>query len=98
MTRSDIKPGYTIKLNNGSIYTVYIVDSIKYICRPQVYHISLRLNEVCNENLSPLPGISPIVKIWDNGGKLVYFLEKTVTKEEIAAMLNVPVERLRIKL
>lgn len=99
MTRSDIKPGYAIQLGNGSTYTIYIVDNIKYICRPQVYHISLRLNEICNEDLSPVEGASPIAKVWDNFGSLVHKREGTVTisMEQIAKMLNIPVSQLRIK-
>jgi hypothetical protein len=59
----------------------------------------LRLDEVCNEDLSPIKGVSPIIKVWDNFGSLVYEREKTVTisMEQIAKMLNISVERLRIK-
>lgn len=99
MTRSGIKPGYIIKLNNGSIYTIYMVENIKYVCLPQAHHMCLRLAEICNEDLSPVKGISPIVKIFDNFGGLVHKREETITvsMEQIAKMLNVPVSQLRIK-
>ena len=99
MTRTQIKPGYLIKLENGSIYSIYMVDVTKYVCRQQAYHMCLKLDEVCNEDLSPVKGTSPIVKVWDNFGNLVYKREETVTvsMEQIAKMLNIPVERLRIK-
>jgi hypothetical protein len=59
----------------------------------------LKLDEVCNEDLSPVKGISPIVKVWDILGNLVYSREETVTisMEQIAKMLNIPIENLRIK-
>jgi hypothetical protein len=59
----------------------------------------LKLDEVCNEDLSPVKGISPIVKVWDTLGNLVYSREETVTVslEQIAKMLNIPVSQLRIK-
>ena len=100
MRRNGIKPGYVIKLDNGSTYTIYMVENAKYVCRPQTHHMCLKLEEVCNEDLSPVKGVSPIVKVCDNYGRLMYFREETVTvsKEQIAAMFNVPIERLRIKL
>ena len=99
MTRTQIKPGYIIKLENGSIFSIYMVDVTKYVCRQQAYHMCLRLDEVCNEDLSPVKGVSPIVKIWDRDKKLVYCREETVTvsMKQIAEMLNVPVAQLRIK-
>lgn len=99
MTRSDIKPGYVIKLNNESTYTIYMVDDIKYICLPQTHHMCLKLSDICNEDLSPMKGISPIIKVWDRNDKLVYNREETftVSMEQIAKMLNIHVSQLRIK-
>ena len=99
MTRNEIKPGYTIKLDNGSIHTIYMVENTKYVCRRQAYYMCLKLNVVCNEDLSPIKGISPIAKVWDVDGKLVYSREETITvsMKQIAEMLNIPVEKLRIK-
>lgn len=99
MIRNEIKPGYVIKLDNGSTFTIYMVENTKYVCRQETHHMCLKLEEVCNEDLSPIKGVSPIVKVWDNYGRLMYFREETVTvsMEQIAKMLNIPVERLRIK-
>ena len=99
MTRNEIKSGYTIQLNNGSIYTIYNVGDVRYICPQQTHHMCLRLNEICNDDLSPMKGISPIVKVWNDVEKLVYVREKivTISMEQIAKMLDIPVEQLRIK-
>lgn len=99
MTRTQIKPGYAIQLNNKNIYTIYMVGDIKYICLQQAHYMCIKLDEVCNENLFPVRGTSPIVKVWDNYGNLVYKREETVTisMEQIAKMLNIPVSQLRIK-
>ena len=99
MTSNEIKYGYTIQLDNGSIYTVYNVAEVRYICLQQTHYMCLKLYDLCNTDLSPREGVSPIVKIWDRDKKLVYSREETVTvsMEQIAKMLNVPVERLRIK-
>lgn len=99
MTRTQIKPGFTIKLDNGTTFTIYMVENTKYVCRQQAYHMCLKLDEICNEDLSPIKGVSPIIRVWDNNGKLVYEREKTITlsMEQIAKMLNIPVEQLRIK-
>lgn len=99
MTRSDIRPGYTIKLKNRNIFIVYMVGNTKYICLPRTHYISTKLSNVFNEDLSPVRGNSPIIRVWDNNGKLVYEREKTITlsMEQIAKMLNIPVEELRIK-
>ena len=79
MTRNQIKPGYVIQLCNGSKYTIYMVHDIKYVCLPQAHHMCLTLSDVCNEDLSPVKGISPIVKVWDTLGNLVYSREETIT-------------------
>lgn len=99
MTRNQIKSGYTIQLNNGNTYIIYMVKDVKFICVPRAHNMCLKLENVCNEDLSPLEGISPIVKIWDDLGNLVYKREETVTISigQIAEMLNIPVEKLRIK-
>jgi dihydroorotase len=99
MTRNEIKPGYAIQLGNGSTYVIYRVENTNYVCLPQAHHMCLTLSDVCKEDLSPVKYISPIVKVWDNFGSLVYEREKTVTisMEQIAKMLNVPVSQLRIK-
>lgn len=99
MTRNEIKPGYAIQLGNGSTYIIYRVENTNYVCLPQAHHMCLKLSEVCNEDLSPVKYISSIVKVWDTLGNLVYCREETVTvsMEQIAKMLNIPVERLRIK-
>lgn len=99
MTRTQIKPGFTIKLDNGSTFIIYMVENTKYVCRQETHHMCLKLEEVCNEDLSPVKGVSPIVKVWDNCGRLMYFREETITisMEQIAKMLNIPIEKLRIK-
>lgn len=99
MTRSEIRPGFIIKLFNGSTYTIYMVGDVRYICTLKAHHMCLRLNEICNEDLSPVKNFSPIVKVWDILGHLVYSRGETVTisMEQIAEMLNVPVSQLRIK-
>lgn len=99
MTRAQIKPGYAIQLGNGSTYIIYRVENTNYVCLPQAHHMCLKLEEVCNEDLSPIKGVSPIVKVFDNFGSLVHKREGTVTisMEQIAKMLNIPVSQLRIK-
>lgn len=99
MTRTQIKHGYTLQLDNGSIYIVYSVESAKYLCLQHTYYICLKLDDFYQEDLSPAKGVSPIAKVWDRDGKLVYSREETVTvsMEQIAKMLNVPVAQLRIK-
>lgn len=99
MTRTQIKPGYAIQLGNGSTYIIYRVENTNYVCLPQAHHMCLKLAEICNEDLSPVKGISPIVKVFDNFGSLVHRREETVTisMEQIAKMLNIPVSQLRIK-
>lgn len=99
MKRSDIKPGYTIKLNNRNTFTVYMVENTKYICVSRTHYICKKLSDAFNEDLSPAEGISPIIKVWDNNGKLVYDRKEivTISVEQIARMLNIPVSQLRIK-
>lgn len=99
MTRSEIRPGFTIKLFNGSTFTIYMVGDVKYICTPKAHHMHLRLSDICNEDLSPIKGISPICNIWDNYGKLVYDRKEivTISMKQVAEMLNIPVSQLRIK-
>lgn len=99
MTRNEIKPGYAIQLGNGSTYIIYRVENTNYVCLPQAHHMCLKLSEICNEDLSPMKGFSPIVKVFNNFGSLVHKREETITisMEQIAKILNVPVEKLRIK-
>lgn len=99
MTRHEIRPGFTIKLINGSTFTIYMVGDVRYICTPKTHHMHLRLSDICNEDLSPVKGFSPIVKIWDILGNSAYSREETITisMKQIAEMLNVPIETLRIK-
>lgn len=72
MNRNDILPGYTITLENGNSFIVmqYQCDKIVF---PKGSSLSIhKLDDFCNENVSPKPNISKIMIIRDSAGNIVW--------------------------
>lgn len=72
MKTSDILPGYTITLENGNSFKIMTYKGEQIIFPENSYSSVHSLNEFCNEDLSPRPGISKIMIIRNNVGVITW--------------------------
>lgn len=97
MTRDDIHPGYTITLNNNSTFKVITVAAGRYLIPVESGVCLLRLEDICNEDLTPILGISSIAAIKGYNGNTIWTKSVEMTISEIEKALKMSPGSLRIK-
>lgn len=97
MTRNDIHPGYFIILSNNSTFKVIKVPTGKYLMPVGSSVSSLRLEDICNEDLTPKLGLSPIAEIKECNGNTIWTKPVEMTIAEIEKALKMNPGSLRIK-
>lgn len=98
MKRSNINPGNTIVLSNGTVETVYSYNNTNYIVPRGSHYLNMTLDYICEEDLSPKHGCSEIIEIRDCNNKIIWkrtHVELTIS--EIEKRLGIASGTLRIK-
>lgn len=63
MKRSNILPGHKLVLENGNVFVVMEYKNTKIVFPEGSSRTLLSLDELCDEDLSPKPGVSRIMKV-----------------------------------
>lgn len=97
MERKQIQPSDTIVLTNGAVFTVIEVLSGKYLMPRGSHRALTKLEEICEEDLSPKPGASPIREVRNIRNDVVWTKPVEMTVAEIEKALKLTPGTLRIK-
>ena len=97
MERKQIQAGDTIVLTNNSVFTVIEVPSGKYLMPKGSHKAMIKLEEVCEQDLSPKPGTSDIKEIRNCFDNVVWIRPIEMTVAEIEKALKLNPGTLRIK-
>ena len=63
MKTNNILPGHKLVLENGNVFVVRDYKNTKIVFPEGCSRSTLSLNELCDENLTPKPGVSRIMKV-----------------------------------
>ena len=63
MKTTNILPGHKLVLENGNVFVVRDYKNTKIVFPEGCSRSTLSLNELCDENLTPKPGVSRIMKV-----------------------------------
>lgn len=97
MERKQIQAGDTVILTNNSVFTVIEVPTGKYLMPKGSLRAMVKLEEICEEDLSPKPGTSSIREIKNFQGSLLWTKPVEMTIAEIEKALKLTSGTLRIK-
>lgn len=97
MTRNDIYPGHRITLSNGNSFIVIAVPTGKYVMPEGSYNACIKLDDLCNEDLTLGNGMSAITEIRECNGNVIWTKPIEMTIAEIEKALKIRPGGLRIK-
>lgn len=97
MERKQIQAGDIVVLTNGSVYTIVEVPSGKYLMPKGSHKAMIKLEEICEQDLSPKPGTSYIKEIRNALNDVVWTKSVEMTVAEIEKALKLTSGTLRIK-
>ena len=83
MKRSNILPGHKLVLENGNVFVVMDYKNTKIVFPEGSSRTLLSLDELCDEDLSPKPGVSRIMKVLNTFNIPIW--ERKFTRDEIKA-------------
>lgn len=83
MKRSNILPGYKLVLENGNVFVVMDYKNTKIVFPEGSSRTVISLDNLCNEDLSPNPGVSRIMKVLNALNLPIW--ERKFTRNEIEA-------------
>ena len=83
MKRDNILPGYKLVLENGNVFVVMEYKNIKIVFPEGSSRTLLSLDELCDEDLSPKPGVSRIMKVLNTFNIPIW--ERKFTRSNIKA-------------
>lgn len=83
MKRSNILPGHKLVLENGNVFVVMEYKNIKIVFPEGSSRTLLSLDELCDENLTPKPGVSHIMKVLNTFNIPIW--ERKFTRSDIKA-------------
>ena len=81
MKTTNILPGHKLVLENGNVFVVMEYKNTKIVFPEGCSRSTLSLNELCDENLTPKPGVSRIMKVLNALNIPVW--ERKFTRSEI---------------
>lgn len=97
MKRSDIHASNRLVLSNGVTEIVYSVNGIMYITPKGSHYISIKLEDLCDEDLQPKYGCAEIIEIHDLQDGIIWSKPVEMTVSEIESKLGITPGTLRIK-
>ena len=83
MKTNNILPGHKLVLENGNVFVVMDYKNTKIVFPEGSSRTLLSLDELCDEDLSPKPGVSRIMKVLNALNIPVW--ERKLTRDEIKA-------------
>ena len=83
MKRSNILPGHKLVLENGNVFVVMEYKNTKIVFPEGSSRTLLSLDELCDEDLSPKPGVSRIMKVLNTFNIPIW--ERKFTRDKIKA-------------
>lgn len=95
--RKQIQAGDTVVLDNGSIFTVIEVPTGKYLMPKGSHKAMIKLEEICEQDLSPKSGMSSIKEIRNILNDVIWTKPVEMTVAEIEKKLGITPGTLRIK-
>lgn len=81
MKTNKVLPGYKLVLENGNTFIVREYKNVKIVFPEGCSRSTMALNEMCDENLHPRNGMSPIVKVLNSANTLVW--KRALTRTDI---------------
>ena len=96
MTRNDIIAGDVLVLSNSHTFRIIRTNGILKIMNPISFIANLDLNNVCNLDLSNVPGYAHIVEFQRNGN-IIWNNPVEMTIADIEKALGITKGNLRIK-
>lgn len=97
MERKQIQAGDIVVLTNSSIFTVIEVPSGKYLMPKGSHKAMIKLDEICEQDLSPKSGTSSIKEIRNALNEVIWIKPVEMTIAEIEKALKLTPGTLRIK-
>ena len=83
MKTNNILPGHKLVLENGNVFVVRDYKNTKIVFPEGCSRSTLSLNELCDENLTPKPGVSRIMKVLNTFNIPIW--ERKFTRDKIKA-------------
>ena len=96
MTRNDIKTGDILILRNGNEFRIINVNDTLYLLDMNDYYTSSKLDSMCFNDLTPVPGKSTIECVKRNN-QVIWVRPVTMTIAQIEQALKLSPGSLRIK-